>query len=586
MDTAAGARRVCWAIILASALLASGVWLVQHRDLPWRLRSGDEMEYGAIARRISQGQGFTIGSIFPIEVEWGVDERHPTLLRAPLWPAIMGAAFTITGPRSESAHALALVAFAATAAAAAALGLALGGAAVGAVAGAATASSPEVVLYALFTGTETLFALIVTLVFLLAARGRDAFWIGAVCGLGYLTRFNGLLLLPVGLLLLLKRPLEIKPLARCCLGFALVSAPWIARNFAVTGDPLFSYATYVFHLTPHHPGPSGNLLSMLAPDLDSQAAMNPIDKLAILLPMALAHSPLLTANLGASVGVLLGAVRRDRLCLGLLAAVLGTTLLISIVALRGRYLIPFVPAAVAIGAFAWLRYGGRVGQVAIAWILAAPLLPQFPSLLPDTALARRALEHEREDIRQGGVQRAQRERDDADLARCLAHRPLVIAFNAAKVHWTTGALALWNTRSEEDFWTLVDEHPVEFVQRAPPDAGPDRARFDEVFVARPECGPKVFQRRDAADRPSARGRSGSKRSSASAILAPASPLPKGLSLLALGNQLGSAYDCSSSASRRSADSPARRATPASSASTRSVFSRMTSTGLPSDGASS
>lgn len=62
-------RRLLWLV----PVLAMGLWLAEHRAVPWALSvGGDEMEYADIARRIARGDGFTTSLIYPAELDYGV----------------------------------------------------------------------------------------------------------------------------------------------------------------------------------------------------------------------------------------------------------------------------------------------------------------------------------------------------------------------------------------------------------------------------------------------------------------------------------------------------------------------------------
>ena len=113
--------------LFAVVLAATSIWLYAHRDLPWAFHSGDEAEYAEMGRRLASGRGFTTGIIFPCEVDWGVDDQHPALLRPPLWPVVLAAAFTVAGPQAAAAHIAVLVCFVATSVLAFALAAVLGG---------------------------------------------------------------------------------------------------------------------------------------------------------------------------------------------------------------------------------------------------------------------------------------------------------------------------------------------------------------------------------------------------------------------------------------------------------------------------
>ena len=71
-----------WAAALVCAIAAI-FWVWGHQDLPFLFLSGDERNYSEIGRRIATSRGFTTGVIYPIEVGWGVDHDHSSLLRPP-----------------------------------------------------------------------------------------------------------------------------------------------------------------------------------------------------------------------------------------------------------------------------------------------------------------------------------------------------------------------------------------------------------------------------------------------------------------------------------------------------------------------
>ncbi len=473
---------------LGVAAVAAASWAYAHWGMPWEFLAGDEIEYAEVGRRLASGRGFTTGIIYPIEIGWGVDAEHPSLLRAPLWPALLSLVFRIAEPGPISVQLTSAAAFVAGAVVSFALATRLAGVAVGAVAGVAVATCPDVVLYALFGGTEALFGLWIVVCFALLATGAHGFWIGAVCGLAYLTRFNGGLLLPMACLLLLWRPNRWRAPTACALGFVAVAGIWWTRNALVTGDPFFSLYGITLYFTPDVIPLNGSLLNMIEPDLTSAAAMDPWQKFQRLLPHALIHWPLLTANALGLAGIALACARRDRQAWAFLGVSLATTVVIALVAVRGRYLIPFVPAMLALGAAAWWRYGGALRIPALALLLLMPLLPRLPNELRDTKLAHGFVDKlpGLGPIDPGAA---------PTFARCVEPHDLVIAFNAPAIHWRANSVTLHMTRTPEDFWYLVRNHPVTYVSLPENHAVVAQERFAETFVARPECGRGIFARR-------------------------------------------------------------------------------------------
>lgn len=491
-------RRAQFASLAAVALTAAAAWWFAHRDVPWVFFTGDEVEYAEVARRLASGRGFTTGIIYPIEVQWGVHDHHPSLLRAPLWPLLEATVFLATGPGEVPVLATTMACHVATSMLVFALAGSLAGLPAGLVAGLAAATSPDVVGFAQVGASETFFGLWVALFFVAIARRVDGWWVGVVCGLAYLTRYNGGLLLVAGLLLQLRRPLPVAALLRCVAGFVAIAAPWWVRNFLVTGNPVYSLYSVTLYFTPDLIPPNASLIYMIEPDLASQAAMAPLEKLWVLLPDAIAHWPLASANLVACIGLLLGCARRDRGSLALFGVAAGTTVLISTMALRGRYLVPFVPAMIGLGTAGWLRFGGRLGPPAAALVLVVPLipgLPRVPAPLYDIALTHEFLAQTRDAVRSG----ARPDSDAADrFAACVTDHPMVIAHNAPPLNWAADTVAIHMTRTEADFWRLVDEHPIEYVRLRPDHHLNEAPRFLARFDAAPECGPGVY-RRSAAD---------------------------------------------------------------------------------------
>ncbi len=491
------ARRVWIVQLFVVVLVAATAWGVTHRDLPWTFLSGDEAEYAEIARRLADGRGFTTGIIYPMEIEWGVHARHPSLYRAPMWPLTLAAVFRWTGPEAAAAIAAAAGCHMITSGLVYGLGLGLAGPWAGLAAGLAAATSPDVLLYAQLGASETLFGLFVALFFVLVARRVDAFWIGLTCGLAYLTRYNGgLLLVVAGMLIALRHgtrqlKLSFGPILRLGLGFALLAGPWWLRNFIVTGNPIYTLYEITLHFSPMMLPVNGSLIYMIEPDLTSPAAMDPFDKMRLLLPTAFAHWPLWTGNAVACAGWLLACIRRERLSLSLLGVTLVTTVVISTMALRGRYLIPFIPVMIGLGSAAWIRYGGQLRYPALAMMLLMPLVSPIPEALFDTRLAHQHLDQVRE--RTGGGESVL-DNMASDFARCLGNQPLVIAHNAPAVNWASNTVTLHMTRTDEDFWRLVGDYPVEYVRLRPKHHLRENSRFLKHFSSAPECGDGVYRR--------------------------------------------------------------------------------------------
>lgn len=481
------------AAVLAGVLaLAMGGWFWAHRDIPYLLWSSDEYEYADIARRLAGGEGFTTGVVFPPHLEYGADRAHPSLVRPPLWPLEIAALFALVGPQLGAVHALAAFFFAGTALLAAALALELAGPLAGAVAGVAVATSPQIQTLALGGLSETSFAFWMTLAFLLVARRSPPLAIGAVCGLAYLTRYDGLALAAVVGAMLLIEQRRLRPAALYVLGFVVVATPWWLRNAVVAGNPLYALTGYNLFMAPFRRGLQTSLIYQIEPDLSSSAAVDPLEKARLQLPLLLRFWPPASANLAACLGVVLGALRRERLALGLVALALVTTLGLAFAMTLGRYFIALMPALLACGAAAWLRFGGRLAPLGLALLLAAPLLPSLTEA-PDLALLRRGFDEMRAGTRDPAAWVVKSER----AARCLSRETLFVGHHVAPLVWSSAGVGIYMPAGREDFWRVIDTLPVQFVQlRDRRRVG--RRRFDAHFAPRPDCGESFYERRDAA----------------------------------------------------------------------------------------
>jgi 4-amino-4-deoxy-L-arabinose transferase-like glycosyltransferase len=488
------ARRQSAPLLAFVAALAIGGWLWAHRDLPPLLWSGDGYEYADIGRHLAAGEGFTTGIVYPPHLAYGVARDHPSLVRPPLWPVVLGAAFALAGPSLAAVHSSAALLFVATAVLAAALATRVGGRAAGAVAGIAAATSPQLQLLALGGLSETCFALVVTGAFLLFARQVRPVWIGATCGLAYLTRYDGIALAAVLGLALTLGPGRQRALAAFAAGFAVVALPWWLRNWLVTGDPFYALTSLNLYMAPGLRGQQHSLIYQVEPDLASEVAVHPLAKARLQLPLLLRYWPPASANLAACVGVAVACVRRERTSLAFAALALATTVGIAFAMALGRYFVPLLPVLLALGAAGWLRFGGRLGAAALALLLAAPLLPAFPRQAPDLGWTRLRVEGIRA-IARGEAPGSADWTGAVGAERCLSPRTLLVGQLVSPLVWHTGTLAIHFPAEREEFWRIVEEYPVDFVQLRNPKRV-SAERFARRFAPRRDCGEDLYERRD------------------------------------------------------------------------------------------
>jgi 4-amino-4-deoxy-L-arabinose transferase-like glycosyltransferase len=488
--------------IALAALAGFCGWWLAHGTAWWGLQSGDAHDYAALARRIAAGEGFTSALVFPAELDFGATADHPSLRRAPLWPLILAAGFRLGGVEPWVAHVLQLLFSVATVAAAAALAAALAGRAVGLAVGLVVAATPQLAAYGLDAISELPFACAVTTALLLMARRARGLWIGVACGLAYLLRYNGALLLPGALLVIAARAAPLRPLVGCALGFAAVASPWWIRNALVTGDPFFSLYDLALSFPPIDPGQQLRVASL--PHTTSWYELEPrragaadlLTKLRMQLPYLLAHFPLASINLAALAGALWACARREALaaCWALLA--LGTTLAAALTVPNGRYLVPLAPATIALGACAFANHGGRLRLPGLLLVLAAPLLPAFPPDAVDVDFQRQLAAA----LRAGVGAAAEAAPEASARAACLVGRPLVVADSAPQLAWEADAVVIAAPASRRDFWTIVERFPVRFA-RLRRFGTVSREELETRFQARPECGPDLFERRGAPAAP-------------------------------------------------------------------------------------
>jgi 4-amino-4-deoxy-L-arabinose transferase-like glycosyltransferase len=482
--TADGRRYVAVSSILFALAAGIAAWSYEHRGISWQLHSRDAFQYAEMGRRLAEGEGFTTGVIHPAELRFGAGEDHPAVYRPPFWPLLLAATFLVTGPEEWAVSGAVGIAYLGVVAAATALAWVLGGPMLGALVGSTVALSQSVRDLAMDGVSETCFALIVTLVLLLQARRTRPIWIGIACGLAYLTRYNGLLLLPGIVVAQLLEKRSLRSIAGLLTGFVIIVAPWWIRNALVAENPFYSLLNLNLGITPGY-RLNASLLFMLDPEPSDE--MSPWSKLVVQLPQILRHWPLAAWNLPACIGILVGCARRDRLAVGF-AVILATTAVgVSFGVATGRYFVPFLPATIAIGASGWNDVRGGIRILALGLVIVAPLLPAPLQQARDVSVIRAAIEKLRRVGSDEGLARY------ADLSRCWTGRPLVLADHAERTTWYADAISIYSPAREKDFWTILDRYPVQYViSKRRNWLSP---QFHERFDPMPDCGPGVFQRR-------------------------------------------------------------------------------------------
>lgn len=223
-------HRLLAGIVLAG-LLVRVAYVLATRD--WALR-GDEIEYAA------EGRFFAAGHPWWSALPYGIP--HPSLWKAPAYPAWVGAWFSVLGPSLTLMRLAQALASCVTIVLTWALGRRLWGESVGLAGAAVVAVHPFAWDYDVGLFPEVFATPLTLLVLLLVlerpAGPRRAAVVGALVGVSLLIRPTaGLLLAPVlvalALRLGLRRGVALTALAG--VSAALVLAPWAYRNHRVAG---------------------------------------------------------------------------------------------------------------------------------------------------------------------------------------------------------------------------------------------------------------------------------------------------------------------------------------------------------------
>jgi 4-amino-4-deoxy-L-arabinose transferase-like glycosyltransferase len=236
-----GAAREFWPPLLA--IVAAGVLIRALYTLlaaPWPPPALDDQFYfSALPKLLAHGHGFV--APFHYYFRGG---SLPTAEHPPLYPIVL-AGLAKLGGTSPDAQRLAGSAFGAgTIATLGVLGRRLAGRRAGLMAAGLAAVYPVLVAADGALMSESLFGLLVALSLLAAYRlletpsvGR-AVALGVIAGLAALTRAEALLLLPLVLVPVLRRPAGLRAALVAILALAAVLTPWTIRNWITFDRPV------------------------------------------------------------------------------------------------------------------------------------------------------------------------------------------------------------------------------------------------------------------------------------------------------------------------------------------------------------
>ena len=188
----------------------------------------DADHYQAIASAFANGDG--ISAPFPFTY------LHPTAFRPPLYPALLGAVYWITGVHVGVGQLVNVALGAAVVVLAAMLGAQIAGYRAGVAAGIAVGVYPPILANDVVLLSEPLSLVLLLAMLLLLVRNRPT-WAGAACGLLVLTRPSAQLLVIVLAAWLIWR-VGWRAAARFGVVSIAVVAPWVVRNWVVVGTPM------------------------------------------------------------------------------------------------------------------------------------------------------------------------------------------------------------------------------------------------------------------------------------------------------------------------------------------------------------
>ena len=197
----------------------------------------DEAYYSTLAQLVADGKGF----IRPGEYLDGLS--IPTAERAPLFTTLVAGLYKL-GFGGGDGRLVGLLTGGATIAALGLLGRRLAGARAGLLAAGVAALYPTLIAADGAMMTESTYGAFAAFSLLVAYRLVDepdvrwAVLLGVLVGLAALARGEALLLLPLLLVPIVRRPGGVKAAAAVCVAFVLVLTPWTVRNWSAFDRPV------------------------------------------------------------------------------------------------------------------------------------------------------------------------------------------------------------------------------------------------------------------------------------------------------------------------------------------------------------
>jgi 4-amino-4-deoxy-L-arabinose transferase-like glycosyltransferase len=212
--------------------------LIFARVNPDRIVPGtDSVQYDLMARQLLADRGLTLDAQVPV---------MPTLFREPGYPLMVASIYQLDGGNVEPLVAVQALLLGLTAGFTAIVGTRLFGRLAGLIAGALFGLNSEVAHYAHWVLTEVPFTFLLVGSMAVALRAQaeqhrsDFLGTGISLGFAALMRVIAAgLMVPIAVVLALSTPrgMRLRHIGLLLVSFAVVVAPWVARNVVVFGDP-------------------------------------------------------------------------------------------------------------------------------------------------------------------------------------------------------------------------------------------------------------------------------------------------------------------------------------------------------------
>jgi 4-amino-4-deoxy-L-arabinose transferase-like glycosyltransferase len=215
----------------------------------------DAYDYAQMGRELSRGNGFSTLQIFPRHIRFFHDrgflekDNWPNLYRYPMSSIINALLYKITGDIVKASVLSSMIGFLLSVPVLFILAVRVSNIK-SALAGTLFYAANPVVFASSYSGMTEPWATFFMLLLLLIGFSKNlskwkSLGMGILCGLGYLTRSQFAVMIPLCVLYIwFKSDKKTRMLNTVVLvgGIAISVGPWLARNYIVVGDPVFSFS--------------------------------------------------------------------------------------------------------------------------------------------------------------------------------------------------------------------------------------------------------------------------------------------------------------------------------------------------------